>query len=139
MLWHYCKQTSYHISTRVLQHIRDTRLQNQESLIGEHSTKTKSDKITLHIMGSISSGKPLKYSSTFNHEVGYGGAEGILANIFSSNFLLNHSACYQCIAPYSTFPTLLALQDLYVGLQPPNLLFLQVITVLYNETHKNMT
>ena len=116
MLWYYCKQTSGRISTRILEHIRDTRLQNQESLIGEHSTKTKSDKITVHIMGSIFSGKPLKYSHSFNHEVGYVGAEGTFASIFPSNFLLNHSACSQCIAPHSTLPTLLALQDMYVGL-----------------------
>ena len=139
MLWHYCKQTSDCISTRFLEHIRDTRLQNQESLIGEHSTENKSDKITVHIMGSISSGKPLKYSPSFNHEVVYGGTEGIFAGIFPSNFLLNHCACSQCIAPYSTLPTLLALQDLYVGLQPPNLLFLKVMNVLYNEAQKNMT
>lgn len=139
MLWHYCKQASGRISTRILEHIRDTRLQNQESLIGEHSTKTKSDKITVHIMGSILPGKPLKYSPSFNHEVGYGGVGGIFASILISNFLLNHSACSQCIAPYSTLPTLLALQDLYVGVQPPNCLFLKVMTVLYNETQKNMT
>ena len=65
MLWHYCKQTSGHISTTILEQIRDTRLKNQESLIGEHSTKTKSDKITVHIMGSVSPGKPLKYSPVF--------------------------------------------------------------------------
>jgi len=65
--------------------------------------------------------------------------EGIFASVFPSYFLLNHSACSQCIAPYSTLPNLLARQDLYVGLQPPDLLFLKVTTVLYNETQKSMT
>jgi len=114
-------------------------LKNQESLLGEHSSKTKSDKITVHIMGSVSSGRPLKYSPSFNHEVGYRGAEGIFASIFPSDSLLNHSACSQCIVPNSTLPTFLALQDLYVGLQPPNLFFLKLMTLLYNETQKNMT
>jgi len=118
---------------------QDTRLQNLESLIGEHFTKTKSDKITVHIMFSMSSGKPLKYSPNLNCEVGYGGTEGIFASIFPSNFLLNHSAHSHCIAPYSTLPTLLALEDLYIGLQPPDSLFLKVVTMLYNETQKNMT
>lgn len=139
MLWLYCKQTSGHISTRILEHIGDTRFKNQEPLIGEHTTKTKYDKITVHIMGSVSSGRPLKYSPSFNHEVGYRGAEGIFASIFPSIFLLNHSACSQCIAPHCTHSTFLALQDLYVGLLPPNLFFLKMMTLLYNETQKNMT
>jgi hypothetical protein len=116
MLWHYWKQTSGHISTRILEHIRDSRLHNQESLIGEHSTKNNSDKITIHIMGSISPGKPLKYSPNFNREVGYGSAEKMFASSFPLDFLLNHSAHPHYVALYSILPTSLALQDLYVGL-----------------------
>ena len=134
MLWHCCKQTSVHISSRILEHTGDTRLQNQESLIGEHSTKTRSDKITVRIMVSVSSEKPLKYYPNFNHEDGYRGEQGIF-----SNFLLNHSTHSQYKAPYATLPFLLALQDLQVGLQPADLLFMKVTIVLYNEMQKNIT
>jgi hypothetical protein len=58
---------------------------------------------------------------------------------FPWNSVLNHSAQLQWIALYSTLPTLLALQDLYVGLHPPDLLFLKMVNVLYIETLNSMT
>lgn len=97
-------------------------------------TKSQSTLWAQYHQGSHSNTPPY-----LNHEVGYRDVEGIFASIFPSNFLLNHIACSQCIAPHSTLPTFLALQDLYVGLQPPNLFFLKVMTLLYKETQKNMT
>jgi hypothetical protein len=78
----YIGQTGHHISTRITEHIRDTRLENQQSAVAEHSTATRHsiDFDKTEVIANISSYRPRiirkaieisKHPHNFNHEDDY--------------------------------------------------------------------